>query len=675
MDSNFKLALITWLIPFLFFLPPFIQSISGSEKIIHERRIPNEFWRRSDHLLQSQKDKTVLPFRFGLKQSNIDHLYDELMKVSSPDSPYYSDHWDSEKVSRFFSPSNETITGVLKWLKEEGKSFKKIELSKSRAWVYVHMTIGQAEKLLDTKFYKYIHSDDHTTQLACEQYKIPGHLSSHIDLVLPSVHFDTVPVTNKYSSMTENEVSNSLQNHKKKRSQSWPTARHVGYPSSGNIPKHSNILNHNQLAKSRSGVSNCGNVITPDCLSDVLLVFFRALYKFGSYKIKHPQNNSLAIVEFTPQSVLYSDLDHFFSNFSPQAKGSRPNLVAIDGGIVDQEDQDFGLNGESNLDLQYSMPFVHPLNVSLYQIGDTNMGGSFNNFLDALDSSYCEGKLDPLQDGVYPNPRGYNHRDCGTVKPAHIISISYGMNEADATKAYLTRQCNEYGKLGLMGVTFIFSSGDNGVAGNRGICLNRDGTQSENGPLFNPSFPGTCPYVTSIGATQLPTGKTVKDPEIACYTRIHSGGGFSNLFKLPKYQSRAVKTYFKTHPPPYNQSTFNSSRCTRGFPDISANGANYVVAVVGRFGLVYGTSASAPVVASILTMINDARIARGKKTIGFINPTLYSTSFQKAFNDITNGTNPGCGTDGFSAVPGWDPVTGLGTLDFSKLLPLWTKLR
>lgn len=672
---------MAWVLPFLFFLPKFIQTISVSDKIIHDRRVPNALWKQTDHLLQSQKEKTVLHFRFGLKQSNIDNLYDELMKVSSPDSPHYADHWDADKVSRFFSPSNDTIDGVLKWLNEEGKGFKKVELSKSRAWVHVHMSIDQAERLLDTKFYKYIHTDDNITHLACEQYKIPGHLSSHIDIVLPSVHFDAVPVTNKYSSKTNTQAYDSRQNHQK-GSQSWSSgdswgapavspvsgaARHVGYPNSGNIPKHSTILNHDQLESIRRGVANCGNIITLDCL--------KALYKFGRYKIKHPRNNSLAIVEFTPQSVLYSDLDHFFSNFSPHAQGSRPSLVPMDGGIVDQEDQDFGLNGESNLDLQYSMPFVHPLIVSLYQIGDTDMGGSFNNFLDALDSSYCEGSLDPLQDGVYPNPRGYNHRDCGTVKPANIISTSYGMNEADATHAYLTRQCNEYGKLGLMGVTFIFSSGDNGVAGNRGICLNRDRSQSENGPLFNPSFPGTCPYVTSIGATQLPAGKTVNDPETACYTRIHSGGGFSNLFKLPKYQSRAVKTYFKNHHPPYNRNKFNSSRSTRGFPDISANGANYVVAVVGRFGLVYGTSASAPVVASILTMINDARIARGKKTIGFINPALYSARFQKAFNDITNGSNPGCGTEGFSAVPGWDPVTGLGTLDFSKLLPLWTKLR
>ena len=50
---------------------------------------------------------------------------------------------------------------------------------------------------------------------------------------------------------------------------------------------------------------------------------------------------------------------------------------------------------------------------------------------------------------------------------------------------------------------------------------------------------------------------------------------------------------------------------------------------------------------------------------------IYSSTFQKAFNDITNGTNPGCGTEGFSAQPGWDPVTGVGTPNFPKLLALW----
>jgi tripeptidyl-peptidase-1 len=65
--------------------------------------------------------------------------------------------------------------------------------------------------------------------------------------------------------------------------------------------------------------------------------------------------------------------------------------------------------------------------------------------------------------------------DCGTVKPANVISTSYGYNEADLSPAYTARQCAEYAKLGVMGVTVLFSSGDNGVAGNGGNCLNPDG--------------------------------------------------------------------------------------------------------------------------------------------------------------------------------------------------------
>lgn len=93
-------------------------------------------------------------------------------------------------------------------------------------------------------------------------------------------------------------------------------------------------------------------------------------------------------------------------------------------------------------------------------------------------------------------------KDCGTVKPANVISTSYGYNEADLTPAYAARQCAEYAKLGLMGITVLYSSGDNGVAGNNNTCLNPDGSQSADGKLFNPSFPSTCPYVTSVGATQ-----------------------------------------------------------------------------------------------------------------------------------------------------------------------------
>jgi len=42
--------------------------------------------------------------------------------------------------------------------------------------------------------------------------------------------------------------------------------------------------------------------------------------------------------------------------------------------------------------------------------------------------------------------------------------------------------------------------------------------------------------------------------------------------------------------------------------------------------------------------------------------------------DITSGANAGCGTNGFSAVTGWDPLTGLGTPDYEALLAVFLAL-
>ena len=248
-----------------------------------------------------------------------------------------------------------------------------------------------------------------------------------------------------------------------------------------------------------------------------------------------------------------------------------------------------------------------------------------------------------------------------------MISTSYGYNEADLTAKYEQRQCNEYLKLGLQGVSIFYSSGDNGVAGNGAVCLNPDGTYNNGGTgRFNPAFPATCPFVTSVGATQIVPGASVTQPEEACETVIYSGGGFSNVFPIPDYQRTALATYFKNHNPSYGADRYNNSGRVRGYPDISANGANYVVAVDGQFNLVYGTSASSPTVGAIFTLINEARIRFGKKAVGFVNPVLYAYPY--LLNDITKGGNQGCGTPGFKAVKGWDPVTGLGTPNFPRLV-------
>ena len=88
----------------------------------------------------------------------------------------------------------------------------------------------------------------------------------------------------------------------------------------------------------------------------------------------------------------------------------------------------------------------------------------------------------------------------------------------------------------------------------------------------------------------------------------------------------------------------------RGVPDISANAQNgmFVEQVSWMTGA--GTSFSAPIVAGLITLINNQRIAAGLSTVGFINPVLYANP--GAMNDIVGGSNPGCGTNGFTAVHG-----------------------
>lgn len=72
----------------------------------------------------------------------------------------------------------------------------------------------------------------------------------------------------------------------------------------------------------------------------------------------------------------------------------------------------------------------------------------------------------------------------------------------------------------------------------------------------------------------------------------------------------------------------------------------------GRFNLAFGTSASAPIVASLVALLNDHRLRHGLPKLGFLNPLLYSERVKGGLNDITEGSNPGCSTNGFKAMKG-----------------------
>jgi tripeptidyl-peptidase I len=66
-------------------------------------------------------------------------------------------------------------------------------------------------------------------------------------------------------------------------------------------------------------------------------------------------------------------------------------------------------------------------------------------------------------------------------------------------------------------------------------------------------------------------------------------------------------------------------------------------------------TANVQVVAGIISLLNDWMLSNGLQPLGFLNPWLYASGFTGLI-DITKGSNPGCNTQGFPAVPGWDPV-------------------
>ncbi|KAH9480397.1 Aorsin [Psilocybe cubensis] len=606
-----------------------------SSHVLHEKRAmePTD-WAKSRRV----DPDWVLPMRFGLVQSNLDKIEDMLMSVSSPHSPTYGQHFTPEQIRDTFAPSQDTIDSVTEWLVSSGISRDRLRLSHNKGWIHLDATTSEVEDLLKAEYHVYTHTSSGVEQIGCHNYSVPAHVQKHVDLIKPTIQF----------------------NHRIGANAMSKRFGGIGKPSIGNGPKKSN-----KAVTITPTLSTCDKMITLDCL--------RALYNIN-YTPVATDKNSFGVVEFTPQAFLPGDLDLFFRNFSPSLVGVRPKSVLIDGAVVQNTSQSFDFNGESDLDLQYAMGLTAPQEVTLLQTGDLSQGAGFDNWLDALDGSFCtfDGGDDPEQDGIYPDAAG-SPASCGIINPPNVVSISYGQDEATASVHYATRQCNEYAKLGMLGTTVVYSSGDNGVAGFDNICLDsnhNEGTTANK--VFNPEFPASCPFVTAVGATQVNPGASVNDPEGACEQVIFSGGGFSNIFPMPSYQANAVKAYTAVHltPSPFLPGQFNDSGNARAFPDVAANGANYVIGIDGQFGLVFGTSASAPVFASMITLVNDARLALNKKPLGFINPLLYDPIFAPAFNDITQGGNRGCGTPGFTATLGWDPVTGKEKMKFYDDYPL-----
>ncbi|KAH8991273.1 subtilisin-like protein [Lactarius akahatsu] len=386
----------------------------------------------------------------------------------------------------------------------------------------------------------------------------------------------------------------------------------------------SSLLTQEQTPRKRSGVaavrsgkSPLGNSVTMPLsrrITHVTPAFLRWLYSTFAYVPRAMDRNVVGVTGYKNEYPSPVDLTSYMRKYRPDGIDATYVVASANGGGYDPKNP----GREANVNLQVSEGMTYPTRHIFYSTKASPNGDVFLAWLNAVLS----------QQNV-----------------PQTITTSYGSNEKVFPMDYAIQACYLFAQLGARGVSVLFATGDDGVG--KGDCAAR----------FTPVFPATCPYVTAVGGT------TSFTPEVAASL---SGGGFSEYFSRPGYQQQAVSTFLDNLGQQYS-GLYNPSG--RGIPDIAAQALEIPFFHKGEEIFAEGTSSSAPIVAGIISLLNDHRISRGKPPLGFLNPWLYgATGGLKGVNDIVSGSNPGCNTDGFSAIVGWDPVTGLGTPDFVRLM-------
>ncbi|MGB6745170.1 MAG: S53 family serine peptidase [Terracidiphilus sp.] len=175
-------------------------------------------------------------------------------------------------------------------------------------------------------------------------------------------------------------------------------------------------------------------------------------------------------------------------------------------------------------------------------------------------------------------------------------------------------------------------------------------------------FPADDVYLTSVGGTDLSTS-SAGGPWASETAWADGGGGISpNKYALPSWQTAAAA------------SCSSCSKTYRNGPDVSANAnftfyvcADQTTCTANDYG---GTSFATPMWAGYLALVNQQSVANGSKTLGFINPSLYSlgagSSYDTDFHDVTSGSN------GYSATTGYDLATGWGSPNGTALITALT---
>ncbi|KAJ4463898.1 subtilisin-like protein [Lentinula lateritia] len=365
------------------------------------------------------------------------------------------------------------------------------------------------------------------------------------------------------------------------------------------------------IPTSTASFSKCNDTVTPACL--------QTLYGLPTGVIK-TTNSTIGVSAFSGQDANKADLASFLKLFRPDLSSDTFATELLDNATNNQTLSDSGI--EADLDIQYTVGLANGIPTTFVDVGDDTHDGDDGGFLDIVNDLLAE------------------------TNPPLVLTTSYGVagDESGLSRELTFAMCDAFMKLTARGVTILYATGDGGVASS-------PGEDCDDEP-FLAAWP-TCPYATLVGAT-------ANIPEKGADL---SAGGFSNYFTPPSWQQPAVATYLAAIGDDLYKGRFN--RSGRGFPDVSAQGDKIQIVQAGAVTPVAGTSASSPIFASVVALLNDELLGKGKAPMGFMNPWIYA--HPEAFNDITDGSNPGCGTTGFPALKGWDPVTGVGSPNYQAM--------
>jgi kumamolisin len=342
-----------------------------------------------------------------------------------------------------------------------------------------------------------------------------------------------------------------------------------------------------------------------------------------------PKNNgageTIAILELGGG---YTDAD--LSAYFTRAKiRPAPSVEAV---AVDQGSNQPGgdADGEVLLDIEVAGSIAPGAKIVVYFADNSDRG-----FLDALTTAAHD-----------------------TTNEPSVISISWGGPEAAWTTQARKAFDGALADAAARGVTVLAAAGDHGAADGGG-----------DGHVYA-DFPASSPHIVACGGTTLVASRGKIASEVVWNDNDGwaTGGGISSAFKVPAYQQDISM--------PANLN--GSGKPGRGVPDIAGNAdsaSGYIVRVDGRWTVVGGTSAVAPLYAGLIAQLNQAL----GRPVGALLPALYgipAADRANVFRDITTGNNSvpasqfGPATAGYSAAAGWDACTGLGSVHGAALATL-----